>query len=171
MCVRVVLVILFMVVTWRFGDWRNWRRYHPTILFFVMSALLYNVLLYNHPMWEYNGDGIIPNHTLSALSLSFIVFPCTVLLYIPHFPKSMWLRTAYVLMWGAIYSLIEWFMLKSGLIEYHNGWTYIASALFDFGIFVMLLVHHKKPLWAYGISLVAVVLLMWLYQVPTQSMK
>ncbi len=81
---RLLLAVAFVLVTWRWGDWRNWRNYHATILFYSLGSLLYEVLTYKYPMWQYAGDGILPNHTISALLLSFVAFPCTVLLFLPY---------------------------------------------------------------------------------------
>ena len=32
--------VLLLVLTWQFGDWRNWRKYYPTILFIVLVKLV-----------------------------------------------------------------------------------------------------------------------------------
>jgi hypothetical protein len=42
--------IMFLLIGWRFGDWRNLGKYYPTILFLIIGDLLYNVLTYNIPM-------------------------------------------------------------------------------------------------------------------------
>lgn len=168
---RVILVIGFVIATWRFGDWRNWQKYHPTILYFTLGGLLYNVVLHHYLMWQYAPDGIIPNHTLSAVALALIVFPCTVLLYLPFIPKTTAGKVMHILKWGAIYAVIEFIMWRTGLITYHNGWSYVTSALFDFGIFVMLLIHQTRPLLAYVLSFVIVICLMLIYKVPINSMK
>ena len=170
-CVRVLLNVAFIIITWRWGDWRNWQKYHSTMLFFAFGSLLYDVLLYNYPMWEYSSDRILPNHTLSAIALDLIAFPCTVLLYIPHMPKTHLKKTAYILMWGAIYSVLEWIMFCNHLITYHHGWNYWTSSLFDIEIFFILYIHYKKPILAYGLSLVTVVSLSFLFKVPISSMK
>lgn len=37
----------------KWGNWRRWRDYYPTILFFIIGDLLYSCLLYNHQLWAY----------------------------------------------------------------------------------------------------------------------
>jgi len=30
---------LYLFAAWKWGDWKNWREYYPTILFFIIGDL------------------------------------------------------------------------------------------------------------------------------------
>lgn len=56
---HVVYCILFVFVCWLKGDWKNWRKYYPTILFFALGEMELNFIFYKHSLWEYTS----PNFT------------------------------------------------------------------------------------------------------------
>lgn len=168
---RVCLSLAFLCATWRWGNWRNWRTHHATILYFVLSGLLYDVLFCNYPMWEYEPSFFLPNHTLTSILNTFVAFPCTVLLYLAHYPAGLVKQLAYVLMWAGIYAGIEFFAVQRHLITYYHGWTFWWSVAFDVAIFVMLKIHSRHPLLAYSISAVEMIALIILFRVPVAVMK
>ena len=63
-----IYVLLFLVAAIKWGDWRRWRDFYPTILFFIVGDLLKNFLLYNHWLWTYKEtivfENIFRNHTI-----------------------------------------------------------------------------------------------------------
>ena len=66
--------VVWVFIAWRWGDWRNWHRYQATILYIILCDLLYNVLTYNHSMWEYS-SGLFPNHITANLVVQFLLYP------------------------------------------------------------------------------------------------
>ena len=44
---HLVLNAIFLVMGLKWGDWKNWRKYHATILFLWFGDLLYNVFVIN----------------------------------------------------------------------------------------------------------------------------
>lgn len=163
---NVVLGIIFLLIGWKFGDWRNVRKYYPTILFFIIGDLLYNLLTYNDPMWNYNKDGVFPNHTLSNIWIMITVYPATVITYLFHFPKKKINQIFYILCWVVLY--VFWELLNIyvfGLIDHFNGWNMWWSFLFDLIIFVMLTIHHKRPLLAWGLSFIVIIFFLKLFDV------
>ncbi|MCL6637845.1 MAG: hypothetical protein K6T26_07835 [Alicyclobacillus sp.] len=161
---------LWLFSAWRWGDWRHWERYHATILYLILGGMLYDVLTHDFPMWRYQPDGLWPNHLTVGLRVLFVTFPCTVLLYLPHYPPG-WRQCPYVLAWAALYSTLEWGLHHVGLITYHNGWRYVYSVLFNLLMFTMLRLHFVRPLWAYGVSVLIVSGLVWAFGVPVSSVQ
>jgi hypothetical protein len=88
----------YLIIGFIWGDWRNWKKYYPTILFFIIGDFLYNFLLYKKSMWFFH-DLILPNHTMITLLTMIISYTGTVLIYLGRFPKS-WKNRSLVLVVG-----------------------------------------------------------------------
>lgn len=167
---------LFLIVGVKWGDWRNWRDYYPTILFFIIGDLLKNFLLYNYRMWTYQetiiGESILRNHTFISLMIMFIVYPVTILIYLGRFPKSIQKQILWISLWVFIYISIEYINLHYlNLINHHNGWNIGWSLLFTIFMFIMFRIHFKQPLWAWGLSVIWIILLWRIFDVPLERIK
>lgn len=160
-----------LIACWKWGDWRNWEKYYPTILFMIVGNFLYNILTYNYPMWLYE-EALLPNHTMIEMVHSFVVFPVTVLIFLPSFPeKNIFKKAVYILRWVFIFISVEWMMSKLDLFSYHNGWNIGWSILFNAIMFTMLRIHFKKPLLAWAISIFIVLWLIIFFEVPIEKMR
>jgi len=166
---HVITSIIFLISAWKWGDWKNWRQYYPTILFFILGNFTHNLLTYNYPLWEYESPFL--KKTLSDILVSFVLFPSTILLYLPHFPKKLKKQIIYVLFWVAIYTILEMVSHYLGFFSYHNGWNIGWSILFDCLMFPLLWLHHKNPLWVWPIGFIVSIALLVIFKVPLSSMK
>ncbi|MFC4558248.1 CBO0543 family protein [Virgibacillus kekensis] len=149
------------LAAYRWGDWRNWRLYYPTILFYVLSDLFYNYALFQYPMWRFH-DGPIPLfHYEFFIVLSFLLlrYPATVLIYLGRFPSDKWKAVGWILFWVALYLAFEAFDYQIGLISYDNGWHIGWSLLFNLVLFSMLKIHYHRPLLAWALSAIWIVTL------------
>ena len=81
----IVINILYIIAGFKWGDWRNWKLYYPTILYFFIGDLLYNFLLYKQSLWLFH-DLILPNHTTITIMTMAISYPATILIYLGRFP-------------------------------------------------------------------------------------
>lgn len=150
----------------RFGDWKNYKKYYPTILFVIIGDLLYNLFTYHVPMWSYNPDFICPNHTIVNLWVMMTVYPATVLIYLPHFPEKKGKQILYILLWVLLYGVIElagYYIFDA--IDHFNGWDMWWSLLFDVILFTMLPIHHKRPLLAWVLSFIVIMSLLTIFNV------
>lgn len=162
---------IFLGASLRWGDWRNWRKYHSTILFLWFGDLLYNVLCHDYRMWEYKesifAENLLSNHTIISLLIMFVAYPATVLIYLSKFPKSIYKSIIWILFWVTLYSLIEYINLKYlNLVSHQNGWTIGWSVLFNFILFPMLWLHFKKPIIALLISIPIILFFVIYFNVP-----
>ncbi|MFC4802011.1 CBO0543 family protein [Neobacillus sp. GCM10023253] len=162
---------LFFIAGIKWGDWRNWRKYHSTILFLWFGDLLYNFLCYDYKMWEYKesifGLNLLPNHTIITLLIMFVAYPSSVLIYLGKFPKDKIKIVFWVLFWVALFSIIEYINLQYlNLITHHNGWTIGWSVLFNAIIFPMLILHYRYPIVALLISIPIVFFFVIYFNVP-----
>ena len=147
---HLILVILAITVCYFVGDWRNWTKYHSTILFYITGDLMYNFLAYNKPLWQYASHTTWLGHTLSNLLVSLTVFPCTILVFFRYYPNSGILKKiVYISLWVAIQSSVEAVSLRLGYFTHHNNWNIVWSIIANFILFPTMVLHQSKPLWAY----------------------
>lgn len=159
-----IAVILFTIfAAWRFGDWKNWRKYQSTMLFIMVGVLLYHYIYKNERLWDLEKH--IGNHTLTELLYAFIVLPLTVLLLFTNYPDGLKGQVIRIGKFIAIYTIMEVFYWKMGFIGYHYGWNIWLSIGWNCMMFPMLVVHFKKPLYAYLASVVGLIIFLYLFPV------
>ncbi|WP_066309067.1 CBO0543 family protein [Bacillus sp. FJAT-29814] len=167
---------LFLAAGVKWGAWRRWREFYPTILYFISVDLLKNYLLYNHLMWTYQetffAKSLLQNHTFINLMIMAIVYPSTVLIYLGRFPDERWKQILWLALWIFVYWIVEFINLKFlNLINHHHGWNMGWSLLFLMVMFPMLRIHHKNPLLAWFLSVIFILFLWNVFDVPIEIMK
>jgi hypothetical protein len=159
------VMLLVICLIWKTGAWRNWSKYHTTMMYFAVGNLTYNFLTANHFLWKLNPD-ILPNHSLTEILYSFITFPGSALLFLNNFPDRRSQILQRYVKWVFIYVLIEWIFMLYGRIIYQYGWSLMWSAVFDIIMFPMLLLHSKRPLIAYVLSILLAIFWIKWFDVP-----
>jgi hypothetical protein len=147
------------------GDWRNWKKYHATILFYIMFDFLYYYLAYNYRLWTLKPIYPIQSEFLALIGEA-IVFISTILLFLGHYPDRWFAAVKWNILWICIYSVNEWGLLKIGTFNYNHGWTTLDSIIFCIIMFPMLRLHHVRPLLCYLLSVPIVALYIWYYGIP-----
>ena len=156
--------LLFVLVAWKWGDWRNWAKYYSTILYVIVFDLVYFGLTMGFPLWRYHHP--VLGYTYSDFLIAFIMFPATMLLYLPYQPKEKYKQAGFLLLWVFIYAGIELLQSNIGGMRYFNGWQYWYSVLFDVLFFTMARLHFKYPLWTFAVSIITVPIVLALFQFP-----
>jgi hypothetical protein len=174
--ISIIYACIYTLAAWKWGDWRNWKEYYPTILFYILGDLLYQFLFFNYSMWEFHPvlvDNDVPGqHTFTDILLACTKYPATILIFLYHFPKKRPSSIlVYLLFWVGLYAFNEWISLSFGLIDHHHGWNFGWSILFNFVMFSILRVHHHRPLFALILSIIFAVLLWSALQVPLDILK
>lgn len=172
--INAVYASLWAVALWKWGDWKNWKEYYPTILFFIVGDFLYLYLLSDrYPMWTYSpatlDEGLTHSHIV--LSIMLIKYPATILIYLSHFPKGKMKKVLYVLLWVFIYAVNELADIKFNLIKYDNGWGYGWSILFNTVMFTILGIHYKHPILAWILAGGFIVFLWNVFDVPSSVFR
>ncbi|MFE8699575.1 CBO0543 family protein [Cytobacillus sp. FJAT-54145] len=162
---HVALSIFVIFAVWRWGDWRNWQKYHTTMLYFALGNLTYNFLTASYFLWRFNSD-FLSNHTLTEMLYTFIVFPGTALLFLSNYPTTKKEQLKHYIRWVAIYVLVELVFIFTNHIHYNYGWHLGWSAAFDVIMFPILYLFYKKPIIAYLISIPIAVFFLWWFKVP-----
>ena len=150
----------------KLGDWKNFKKFYPTILFLIIGDMLYNLFTFNSPMWSYNKSWFLQNHLLNNLWIMITVYPATVIIYLSHFPKKLNEQIKCIIFWVCLYVVLELIGLHFfNIIEHYNGWNMWWSLLMDIILFVMLFIHYKQPLLAWGLSIFIIIFFLKVFDV------
>lgn len=166
---HIIIATISILLAYKWGDWKNWQKYYSTILFAIIGDLIYNLLSYNYPLWQYE-DPIL-KHIFSDLIIVATVFPSGILVLTPRFPKSLSRGIIFILIFALIFTGIEWLSFSLGYFSYHNGWSIWCSFLFYCIMIPTLWLHHVRPPVAWLIGVIVAVCMMQLFKVPLSSIK
>lgn len=159
-----LLTMIVLAFTFQFGDWRHWKQYYPTILFWALGNFICLYLTIDKPLWNFTTH--IPT-TLAEILMALIIFPCVVFLFLPYFPKiNILLKLLYICIWAFIFSFIEWWAIQIDHFAHYNGWNITCSVIFNLIMFTLLQIHYRDPRWAWLISLVTGVFIMTYFKIP-----
>ncbi|MEH7383636.1 CBO0543 family protein [Bacillus sp. JJ1533] len=173
---HLVYNVLFLLAAVKWGDWRGWREYYATILFFIVGDLLKNVLFHDYFIWTYQetifAKNILINHTFITLLIAFVCYPATALIFLGRYPKGKSKQLLWIGIWVFLFTIVEFINLKYlHLIEHHHGWTLGWSCLFNLVMFPMLRLHQKRPLLAWGISIIWIIFLLNMFPIPLRYIR
>jgi len=173
---HVTLLFLSIFIAWRWGDWRNWTLYYPTILYMIIGDLTYIFVSTNKTLWEYESP--IFNGDFIELIIAFVIFPCTCLVFFALYSKvnksskNKIMTHIFLFLFSAIvYTSIECLSCISGFFSYHNGWSIYLSFGFNCIMFPLLLLHYKKPFWAWFVSIPLAFLIIHLFHLPFEILR
>ena len=152
-----ILTILLLLVTWRYGDWRNWRKYYQTILFIVLVNLFSYVLTFDYPLWLFHESFFIPNRMINEFRLDFLFMPAIILFYLTNYPYGVGRlrQLVYIVGWGTFWTSTEAFYVYNNVYTYHNGWNIWWSSVVWYLMFVGMVIHHMYPPWAWLICVIS----------------
>ncbi|WP_218094927.1 CBO0543 family protein [Paenibacillus solanacearum] len=163
--IHIFIAALSLFALARSGAWKQASRFHATVLYMVAGNLLYFFLTTDYLLWAFVPDlHLIPVFT--ELLYTFIVFPCTVILFLSGFPDRRKEQVWRYSKWVALYAVMEAIYAWSGRIVYDHGWSWWCSFAFDVMMFPMLLLHSKKPGIAYVLSAFIIAALLLMFRVP-----
>lgn len=162
--VRMVVSSIFLVSAFIWGHRKDWRKYYHTMCFFGMGDLIYIAVFQDNPLWLFPPAFLVP--AIDEVLLIFAVFFPTTLLFLSNYPQKLWKQIMYNALWIGVYMVIEVVDLKIGVIKYYNGWNIWWSLLHNTIQFPLIVLHNKKPLFAWGIALVFLVVVMKIFDVP-----
>ncbi len=167
---RLVIAAIWILVAYKWADWKNWKKYYPTILFMITGDLVYNFLTYNHPLWELTDP--IFKVTFTTLLIITITWPASILLYLTRFPKDDgFKKVVYILKWITLFTLLEWISLQFNLVRYSNSWNIWWSLGFNTVMFPLLKIHYVKPPLALLFAFILGSSIIYFFKVPLSSMK
>ncbi|MFX4262238.1 CBO0543 family protein [Pelotomaculum propionicicum] len=161
--INLIAAFPFLAAAWKWGDWRNWRRYYPTVLFFIAIDFAYGYITKNQPLWQF--ESLVITSTFSFIFVALVGQPPAIFLFLSLYPNKLHKQIGYILIWVAIFSIIEIIAFKIGSISYQNGWNIWFSILFNCIMFTIIRLHYKEPLQAWIITIVLAVIIMFLFNI------
>jgi hypothetical protein len=164
------IAILTIAASLKWGNWKNWREYHSSMLFIAAGGLLYEYIVKDYSLWKFHSDLLI-GHDMTVIIYALITMPISILIFLSHFPNRWFSRLIYILLWSGIYIVIEWMLYVFGRISYQNGWGIWYSFLFDIGMFFVIALHHYKPFRAYTLSVIIIIFLIICFKIPFKFSK
>lgn len=126
---HIAITIFIIFAVWRWGDWRNWEKYHTVMLFFALGNMLYNFLTAGHFLWRLESI-TFPNHTTTEMLYTIFVFPGTALLFICNYPKGRMKIFLHYVYWIVLYVGVEAVITFTGHIKYQYGWNLLGEGQF-----------------------------------------
>ena len=151
---HVALGLWAILAAIRWGDWKNWERYYPTMLYIACMGLLYQFFSLSYfSLWTINHDFFFNDSTAKLLHI-LLINPLSAFIFLSNYPKenNKIKKIQHYVKWCLIFLVTEWIGNYFSLITYHNGWTFGWSVLFVIVMFLMLRLHYLKKLVALPLS-------------------
>lgn len=165
---HLLLVGFIGIISFYKGNWKEWRKYALTILYVINLNLLYELLCKEKILWVYNPDFFPKSHVSTSLLYNFIILPGVTLIFLSNFPYNELIRKQiiYTIKWIIVSIIFEGLYLYFGRIELHNGYKFWMEPLFYVMMYTMIRLHHTRPLLTYVISVIIIVVLLNLFNIP-----
>jgi hypothetical protein len=157
----ILIILITILLAWKYGDWRNWQKYQSTMLLFSIGNFLYNFVYHDHFLWKFNPDSL--NHHIMEIIYSFSVFPLTALIFLSNYPVRFIKQPLYIGKYILIYLGVELILYKMGMMEYDFGWNIWWSLAWNCVMFPILIIHYKKPLLGYVFCIFMIFGTNWLF--------
>lgn len=162
--IRLILASVWIVCAYIWGDWKNWKRYYPTMLFVGMGDLIYIAVFHDKVLWDFQEDLLVPS--LNELFVIFTIFFSMTLIYLSNFPKKLFHQIIYIIFWISIYIGIELFTTSIQMQKNHNGWNIWWSLLHNSIMFPLIILHYKKPITTWILTFIFLFVIMHIFKVP-----
>ncbi len=163
-----ILLLVSLFACFKWGDWKNWKLYYPTLLFYICGSLLENIVTNHKNLWLFYGS-----HSTDIyidLVFDFLIFPCLIILFLSNYPQEKRKQFLHVFIFLLVMSLVEVILFLNGDLTYYNGWNVLWSVFVYMGIFPLLRIHYRNPLLAWFILLVLIAGGMIYFQIPLNSL-
>lgn len=158
-----VLVVLYAALCYKWGAWKRWREFYPTIQYMIIANLAYNYVFYEYPLWLFDG---FMGDTVLCIIMKFLIYPSAVILFLTHYPVGFWKQVVYILGWAAINTAFEYVAFLTGGIHYYHGWGLLASFVLLIIAFALVRLHYKRPLFVWLPSLASSAAVIIIFGLP-----
>jgi hypothetical protein len=165
---HISLAFILILVSYRSGYWENIRTYGLTIMYIIICDLLYNFLCQHKLLWVYKPD-LLPNYPIFVdLTHSFLNLPLLTLIYLSRYPyeSSFSKQSVYISKWVIGSFLVELIFLHFHRIELRYEYKTWMEIPFYTTMYSMLRLHHTRPALTYIFSIVIIVFLMIIFEIP-----
>ena len=70
---RIIHSVIWIILAYKLGDWKNIKKYIPTLLFWGFGNCVYELIFFNKPLWLFI-DPIFKSHIIVTFFNIFTVF-------------------------------------------------------------------------------------------------
>lgn len=153
--------LFWIVIAYKWGDWRNWKKYYPTILFFWCGDILYYSLFHHYPLWLYYSPGV--PYLFVEMFYKLMVSSSAVILFFTYYPGRPGKQILYLFFWVALYTVMELGIHTMGYFPYFNGWSTWWSAFVNIIMFSTFKLHYHHPIPAWLVYFFCISMLAYLF--------
>lgn len=156
-------VMVISLSIWK-GDWRNWEKYYPNMLYVALATFVYEFISHEQfLLWDLHGDAFLNDMNTHFLH-NLVINPLAIFVYLSNYPTNGVSRIiAYNTKWIVVFWLVECVASWLKVITYHNGWNLIWSLAFLTIMFPMVRLHHVNKRLALPLSVFFTVVLLILF--------
>jgi hypothetical protein len=128
-------------------------------------------------MWMFHPVGKIDewlgmkNHTIIVLIKMVVQYPATIAVFLGNMTFSKRKQILSIVLWSGIYAISELVAKFTGVMTYHNGWNFWWDCTFNVMMLFMLLIHYRKPILAWILTIPIVVGLFLIFHIPFSVLK
>jgi hypothetical protein len=164
----IVFGIISIIVCWKWGNWRKWKEYYPTILYFILGNTIYIILTNMKPLWNF---GEISKYPICDIVFMLSLYPSSTILFLTLYPKSKSInkQALYIIFWDGLFCLLEYLAYLTGGFGYSNGWNIYYSMAFNLFMFTLLRLHYIRPLYVWPISAILAFVILFLFHIPIEK--
>ena len=162
------MTILSIGLCYKKGDWKHWKQYYPTILFYIIISINESIITNKIVLWQFYGSSSFDQ--ISDYLLEFVTFPCIIILFLSNYPQNRVRQMIYLASYIFVLSLSEYGFYISNEIKYYNGWNLWWSVLLYMVAFPLLILHYKKPLLAWPVVMTLTYGLMRYFKISLMSL-
>ncbi len=159
------IVVSAILAAWKWGDWRNFQKYYPTMLYVLSISMIYEFLTKDFAIWTFHPDFLF-NQAIVVLLHAVISVPFTIFIFLSRYPTEGAKIFFHYLIWIGIYIGAEEILSVTRRITYEHGWSLWSSLVFDCIMFPMIRLHYKKPIIAWIFTFPIVIAYMFIFKVP-----
>ncbi|MCS0673599.1 CBO0543 family protein [Cytobacillus firmus] len=158
-CILVILVIIFAYFK---GDWHNWERYYPSMLYISVASFIYEFISHSHfHLWELE-KGLLNLMGVHLLH-NILINPLIGFMFLSNIPSRLKKQIFYYAKWMVLFWAAEWLANRFSFISYHNGWNIWWSFLFVIIMFPMIHLHYVHKLRALILSVIIAAIYLYLF--------
>ncbi|WP_442872800.1 CBO0543 family protein [Caproicibacter sp. BJN0012] len=161
------MAIIAVYLCYKKGDWKHWKLYYPTILYYIIISINVSIITDEKPLWLFYGSSPIDRGCNYVLE--FIVFPCIIILFLSNFPEQHLKQVFYLSSYILILSFCEMMFCITKEIVYYNGWNIWLSVILYIMTFPLLILHDRNPLAAWFISFLLIYGMITYFKIPINS--
>lgn len=168
--VHTLTQLTFLFLAYKFGNIKEWKKYHPTLLYICSLNLLYNFLAANYDLWKYQPD-LYSNHSLTEVGNSIILLPAIAFIFLSNYPEqeSLKKKIFYYGKWIVGSFLIELIFVYFDKITFHHGYKYWMEPFFYLMMYTFIRLHMKRPILTYFLSILIILWFIWYFSIPVMT--